>query len=97
MNLKLLNRFSSLIQFKKKTLAFTVSRCATPEIVATQSGADRVSAECGNINMSGRFTYISTGNCKSGGGRQLPRICILGTGPILERATFVLCPASARG
>lgn len=81
----------------KKTLAFAVSRSAAPEIVAAQSGADRLSAERGNINVRGWSTDISTGNCKSGGGRQLPRLCVLGTRPISERATFVLCPASARG
>ena len=84
--------------FMKRTLAFTVSRSATtPEIIATQSRANRLSTERGNINIRGRSTDISTGNCKSGGGRQLPRLCVLGTRPIPERATFVLCPASARG
>lgn len=78
-------------------LAFAVSRSAAPEIVAAQSGTDRLGAERGNINIRGRSTDISTGNCKSGGGRQLPRLCVLGTGPIPERPTFVLCPASARG
>lgn len=82
---------------KKKTLAFAVSCSDASEIVATQSGANRVSAECGNINMPSRSTDISTGNCKNDGGRQLPRIYILGTRPILERANFVLCPSSARG
>lgn len=78
-------------------LAFTVSRSAAPEIVAAQSGADCVSTERGNINSRGRSADINTGNCKSGSGRQLPRLCVLGTGPFSERATFVLCPASARG
>lgn len=78
-------------------LTCAVSRSAAPEIIATQPGADRFSAERGNINVRSWSPDVSTGNCKSGGGRQLPRLCVLGTGLFPERATFVLCPAFARG
>lgn len=75
----------------------TVSRSVTFKIVPAQSRAYRLRSKRRDTNAGGRFTNLSTGNCKSGGSRQLPRVCVLGTGPISKRATFVLCPASARG
>lgn len=74
-----------------------VSSSVALEIVTAQPGTDRLGAERGNINLRRRSSNIKTGNCKSGGGRQPPRVCVLGTGPFPKRATFVLCPAFARG
>lgn len=78
-------------------ILIAVSRSVTVKIVSTQSGAYRFRSERRDTNVGCRFTNLSTGNCKSGSGRQLPRLCVLGTGPFPEWATFVLCPASARG
>lgn len=77
-------------------LPLAVSRSAAPEIVAAQSGADRVSAG-GDNDTGGWSTDVTTENCKRLGGRQLPRLCVLGTGRICERTTFVVCSAPARG
>lgn len=87
-------KFYNLLFF---TTLIAVSRSITVKIDAAQSGANRLRSERRDTNAGGWFTNLSTGNCKSGSGRQLPRLCVLGTGPFPEWATFVLCPATARG
>lgn len=87
----------SKVLIKRLSCLIAVSRSVALKVIATQSRADRLRSERRDTNAGRRFTDLSTGNCKSGGGRQLPCLCVLGTRSISKRATFVLCPASARG